>query len=262
MSRRTNPYSLVAMAMITLATGLAGTALAMAAAVTPSASTTTTTSTPATSAETAAALKQLQQQHLAAIQSRGDAEITRRLGQLKQLGSLITATTKLTASDRSTLSSEVTIEISGLTSLETQLNGETNLTAAIADAQSIFTEYRVYALVTPKVHLIKVADDQQVNEANLAALATKLQSRLTTAETKEQDVATLTTTLADMNAKVKAAQTISSSIETGVIGLQPGDYNNNNAVLSGDGAQLQTARTDNQAAYEDAQTIIKALKKL
>jgi hypothetical protein len=236
--------------------------LASNVAVAATTTTTPATSTTSTQAAKTAAQTATQQQHLATIKSKGDAEINRRLTQLGGLNTLINSATRISAADKSTLTTQVNGEISGLTNLESQLNGETTLAAAITDAQSIYTEYRVYALITPKVHLIKVADDQQVNEANLATLATKLQSRLTTAQSNGKNVTALEATLVDLNNQVKIAQGISSTIETAVIGLQPSDYDSNHTVLSGDAAQLKTAQTANQAAFNDAKTIVQGVKNL
>jgi len=196
------------------------------------------------------------------IISKGDQEISRRLTKLGTLSAKITAATKLSASDKSTLSTEVSNEVSGLTALKAKLDAETTVAGARADAQSIFTDYRVYALIVPKVQLVKVADDQQVVEDKLTALATKLQSRITAAKASGKDVTALQAQLDDMTAKTKAAQAISSSIEASVINLQPSDYNSNHSVLSGNSAQLKTARSDNQAARTDAAQIISGLKSL
>ena len=202
------------------------------------------------------------QQRLQTIISKGDQEISRRLTSLSTLTSKINAATKLTASDKATLTSEVKDTTSGLNTLKTTLDGETTVAAAKTDVQNIYNEYRVYALVTPKVNLIKVADDQQTVETKLTTLAQKLQTRITTAQQAGKDVSSLQSQLNDMTAKTSAAQAISSGIENKVIGLQPSDYNSDHALLSGDSAQLKTAHADNQAAYTDAKSIVAALKAL
>lgn len=194
--------------------------------------------------------------------TKGDQEIARRLTSLATLTGKINAATKLTSSDKATLTAEVTTTISGLNTLKAQLDGETTLAAAHADAQSIYTEYRVYALVAPKIALVKVADDQQVVEQKLQTLIQKLQTRLNAAKAKGKDVSALETTLADMTSKVNASLSVSSSVQAKVIGLQPTDYNNDHAILSGDSAQLKTAHTDNVAAYQDAKQIVTGLKGL
>ena len=218
---------------------------AVASAATPSTTTNTTSTTCA-------------QTHLQDIITKGDEEITRRLTQLDKLDGVIAATTKLTASDKSYLSTEVNNEIPGLTQLKTHLDADTTCDAARADAQSIFTEYRVYALVTPKVYLVKTADDQQVVEGNLNSLATKLQTRIN--QDTHSDRASLQNMLNDLESQARNAQGISSNIEQSVLPLQPSDYNSNHAVLSGDETQLKQAHSDNQAAYTDAKNIISALK--
>lgn len=202
------------------------------------------------------------QQHLQTIISKGDQEITRRLATLNTLDSKINAATKLNATDKSYLTAEVNGEITGLTTLKTKLDADTTLAAARADAQSIFNEYRVYALVAPKVSLVKVADDQQVVEGKLTALIQKLQTRINTAKSNGKDVTTLQNQLNDLTTQVNNAQSISSSIEQKVLTLQPSDYDSNHAILSGDSTQLKAAHSDNEAAYNDAKNIISELKNL
>jgi hypothetical protein len=218
---------------------------------------TTSTSTSASTSTTTT-----QQQHLANIISRGNAEINRRLTTLNTLNSKISAAVHLTSSDKSYLTTEVNTEISGLTSLESTLDAETTITAARTDVQNIFNEYRVYALVAPKVVLVKTADDQQTVEANLTTLAQKLQTHINTASANGKNVTSLQNTLTNMNTETQNAQAISSSIEAKVLTLQPSDYNSDHTILSGDLGQLKTAHGDNQAAYSDAKTIVAGLKSL
>ena len=202
------------------------------------------------------------QQHIQNIISKGDQEITRRQTTLNTLTDKINAATKLTSSDKTTLSNEVSTTISGLTTLKSQLDAATTLSNAKTDAQDIYTEYRVYAVVAPKVNLVKEADDQQTTEAKLTTLAQKLQSRITADQQAGKDVTTLQSELSDMTSKTNAAQSISSNVETTVITVEPTDYNSNHAVLSGDAAQLKTAHADNQAADTDAKNIVSGLKNL
>lgn len=201
-------------------------------------------------------------QRVQTIITKGNQEITRRLTTLGTLNSKIASATKLTASDKAALASEVTNAAAGLTTLKAKLDAETIIAAARADAQSIFDEYRVYALVAPKVVLIKTADDQQTVDVKLTTLAGKLQTRLDSAKSAGKDVSALQARLDDMKAKTTAAAGIASSVEQAVIGLQPTDYNSNHNVLSGYRAQLQTAHSDNQAAVADAKAIVAGLKNL
>jgi hypothetical protein len=213
-------------------------------------------------ASTAPASGTADQAKVKLIINRGNSEITRRLATLNTLSGKISSAAKLNAADRNTLSSEVTTETSGLTALKTKLDADTTVADARADAQSIIDGYRVYALVVPKVNLVKTADDQQVAEDKLSVLATKLQSRIDTAKTAGKNVTSLQNGLTAMSGKISAAQTISASLETSVVSLQPSDYNSNHSVLSGDRNQLKTAQNDIQAAVQASSTIITGLKTL
>lgn len=203
-----------------------------------------------------------QQARVQRIITRGNSEISRRLTTLNTLGSKISSATKLGSADQASLSSEVSTEISGLNSLKTTLDAETTVDGAQTDAQSIINGYRVYALVVPKVNLVKTADDQQVAEGKLTDLAAKLQTRITAAQADGKSVTSIQGALTEMTSHITAAQAISSQIEASVINLQPSDYNTNHSVLSGDRDQLKTAQTDLQAAVTSATTIISELKAL
>ena len=196
------------------------------------------------------------------IISRGDTEIARRLTTLNTVTTKLNSAVKLSADDKATLTTEVNNEISGLNNLKTQLDGETDVAAAKTDAQSIFNDYRVYALVVPKVWLVKTADDQLVTEGKLTTLAGKLQADITADQQAGKNVAALQTKLDDINSKVQAAQAISTDIQSKVINLQPSDYNTDHSVLSGDRDQLKTAQSDLATAITDGKAIVSGLKSL
>jgi hypothetical protein len=215
-------------------------------------STTSPTAASKSAAETAT--------RLANIKAKGDSEIDRRLKTLNGLLSRISGATKLTSSDKAALTTEVNNEIAGLTSLRTTLDAETTVAAAAQDVANMVTEYRVYALIVPKVQLVRMADDQQIVEGKLSALQGKLTARIAQAQKNGKDVSTLTTQLAEMTSHTTMAQQISSQVETSVLALQPVDYNTNHTLLNGYHTQLMTAHTDNETAYNDAKTIITDLK--
>ena len=199
------------------------------------------------------------QARLQRIISRGNNEIDRRLDTLNTLSGKIASATKLSSSDASTLNNTVSTDISELTSLKTQLDADTSVSSAVTDAQSIINDYRVYALVVPQVDLVKTADDQQTAEAKLVTFSGNLSTRITAEQQKGVNITALQATLSDLNSKEAAAKSISSAIESSVIGLVPSDYNSNHSVLSGDRDQLKTAQADIAQAVADGKSIIAQL---
>ncbi len=196
------------------------------------------------------------------IISRGDGEINRRLATLANLNGIINTSTHLTSADKVSLQTEVNSTISNLTTLKSKLDAETTIANARNDTKSIATEYRVFALVMPKIHLIKVADDIQSTDSQLETLSSKLQTRITSAQSSGKDVSTLQKELPDLNAKIAAAQNIAGNAEAKVIMLEPTDYNTDHHVLNDYSTQLKTAKGDNLAAYADAKTMTSQLKSL
>ncbi len=229
----------------------------LALAIVPAGATAVAKTTASATGTTAADQAKLQ-----LIINRGNSEIARRLSTLNTLSSKISSAAKLSSDDQAALSSEVSSEITNLTALKTKLDADTTVADAKTDAQSIINDYRVYALVVPKVNLVKTADDQQAAEAKLTALATKLQTRITAAKTAGKNVTSLQNGLTTMNSQISSAQAISTKIESDVIGLQPSDYNSDHSVLSGDRDQLKTAQSDVQDAVTSASTIVSGLKNL
>lgn len=213
--------------------------------------------TPRTSANDAKS-----QAKLKLIISRGDKEINRRLKTLNTLSVKITGAKKLSSDNKTMLGNEVKDEITSLTDLKKKLDADTDLATAQNDAQSIFSGYRVYALIVPKVQFVKTADDQQVAVGKLTDLAAKLKTRLDDAQKNGKDVSGLQNTLDDLNAKTKDAQTISAGVEAAVINLQPADYNSNRNILSGQRDKLKSAQEDIKAAISDGKTIVTGLRKL
>jgi hypothetical protein len=199
------------------------------------------------------------EQHLSLIKERANAEISRRISLLHQLDSTISGAGRLTPSSKSMLSREVDGEIGSLSALREQIKSDGDVDSARIDAQAIFTDYRVYAFVLPKVWLTRVSDDQQAVEAKLNTLSGKLQTRVNETRGSGKDVTAMQVALNDMIAKTTAAQKLSSVAEEAILPLQPTDYNNDHAILNDHRDQLKTAHSNNKTAFADAKSIVQGL---
>lgn len=220
----------------------------------------TTTSTTTTSEVEHHDLSSSDKSKIELIHKRGNNEISRRLTTLNGLVDKINATSYLTSDQKSALIAELQAQIGSLQTVQTELSNEDSVTAAKDDAQKVITDYRVYALVVPKIQIVLAADRQQVTESKLSSIAVKLQAEIDTAQSNSKDVTGLQAKLDDMNAKLKDAQTISSNVETQVLALQASDYNSDHKVLKSYRDQLKTARADIGVALNDAKAIVKSLK--
>lgn len=215
---------------------------------------------PTTATASPSPLSTTQATHLANLKSHGTTEIERRLSNLNAALTKVSATTKLTAADKTALTNQINSEISSLTALKTKLTADTDLVTARTDVQSIVNDYRVYVLLLPKTRMVASADRFTEVETQLTTLASKLQAKVDADKTAGQDVSTIQKTLDDLKAKVADAQEKSTSVIAPLLALQPTDYNQNHAVLVNYRNSLQAAHTDVMAARDDAKTVIQELK--
>lgn len=187
----------------------------------------------------------------------GDAKIARRLSDLQTLTTRVQSLSAVSNKDKDKLVSNINGTAAGLTALKKQLDKETTLSAAETDVQNIYSNFRVYLLVIPRVRVISLADFERIQEANWTTVATVLQPLVGAA----QDKATLTPLLNDAVANLSQAHTTSVNDEAKVLALQPSDYNSDHSVLSGNFSDLKGAEAKVAKAKGDMKTIIAALKK-
>ncbi len=211
-------------------------------------------------ASVAATLTPAQSTALTHLQTRGAAEISRRITNLNAALTKLNASTKLTGADKTSLATQINNELTSLGALQTKLAADTDLATARTDVQSIVTDYRVYVLMLPKARLAASADRFAEVEDQLTTLATKLQTKIDTAKTAGKDTAAMQTTLNDLTAQVASAKTITDGLVAKLLALQPADYNTNPSILATYRQSLTTAHTDLKAARTDATTIITGLK--
>jgi len=203
---------------------------------------------------------------IAAAQQRAGTEIANRITALNNLASRIESMTKLSDSEKSSISSDLQSEVTNLSSLQGTINTDVSTTSLKTDMQSITKAYRVYALVVPQGSIAAAADRVNTLVTSFTTIAGKLQTRITAASAGN-DVSSITSALTDLSAKVSDAGTQASAATSEVANLQPdnGDATilaSNTAALKDARAKLQTATQDLETARTDANTIVKALQAL
>ena len=198
-------------------------------------------------------------QLLATLKQRCDQEISRRLTTLNQDLSTITSADKsLTDSDRATLSAQVKSDINGLSTLQQTIAADTMLVKTRSDCHLIVSDYRVYELEQPKIHLVLAADRLTALDAKITALEPKLQALINAAsgEKKTQAQAALN----DIEASVSKSQAALSGVVAGIINLDPAQYPNFTGVLKSARDSVQAARSDLDGVRGDIQKIRDTLK--
>jgi hypothetical protein len=199
-------------------------------------------------------------QKITNLQTKGTAEIQRRINNLNTSLTGLAASTKLSAGDKTALTAEVQAELTGLIALKSKLASDTTLAECVTDVQNIFNDYRVYALLLPKIRMITVTDRFTAVEAELTTLQPLLQTAIDTQNAAGKSTTAMQATLDDLHTKTAAAGALTSIVDAPLIALQPTDYDSNHAVLETYRTSLGTALADIQAASSDAKTLAAELK--
>jgi hypothetical protein len=191
---------------------------------------------------------------LVAVQAKASADITLRLAALNRAVPQVNANAVITAADKSTLLSTLHADVSGLTALGGRIAADTTTVAAQADAKTIFTTYRVFALAIPQVAYAAAADD--VTGAELPPLVNSRQAL--TAVLKAVPAKNTPAVQAAMADLAKQIATISSStdgLSGTVLAFTPAQYDADHDLLSGPRKTLATAQADVIVAKNDVVTV-------
>lgn len=197
---------------------------------------------------------------LEVLQTRATGEIDRRLMALQEGLTKVSGMKKIADAEKQELTTAIQSEITKLTDLKTKISSATDVTTLKTDTATIVTQYRIFALFLPKIHLLAAADVLGTTIDELTILATKLETRITAAETAGMSVTALKTTHTAMLDKIADAKKQYESILTNVTPLTPDGYPGNRSTLTSARTLLSTARKNLMGAATDARSIMTSLK--
>lgn len=156
---------------------------------------------------------------------RGDNLINARVNTLNALKNRVVAKgNKLTDTQKIDLNTLIDGNINGLKELKAKIDAGTDIAVVKDLIKSIYTNYRIYAVFVPKVHLIIALDRLQNHLDGLDAVYVKIQENIDKLKAKGKDVAKRQTAL-------ESAKTMKTEIQTKITAaleaakaLKPADY--------------------------------------
>jgi len=195
----------------------------------------------------------------------GDQLIAARQTALTNLGNKVTErlNDKLITSDQANaLQSDINTNASGLTALQTKLNGETNANAARLDVANIFLQFRIYAVVLPRDYRRLYLDIAVNVDAKLRGLSDDLKEAIQGAPASKQGQ--LNTLYNDYLAQLSTAEAQFDTAQSNFPALTPANFNFNRssyeASLNSLKAVEQTIHNALKQAGQDAHQIAQILK--
>jgi len=237
--------STVALAALILAT-VPGAALAQE---------TTTTERPAEDRQ--AADTERRAEWFAALQTRALDAIEKRLGTIDDLEAAINRSTTVHDDHADQLLAELRASAAGLETLAGDVRAAEDLATLWELVPKIFEDYRIYAVVAPKIHLVLVADAAGAIAGRLEQATGTLGDALDRLGEIGIDVTDAEVLLAEMKESVASGATSAASVPDTVLDLTPADYPGSSETLRSAHSVLKSARTDLQLAGETAHDIVR-----
>jgi hypothetical protein len=201
------------------------------------------------------------------ITTRADAEITRRINALNALAGRINEMTRLSATDKTNLSTSIAGQVTAMNTLQAQITADAaanNTSSLKTDVQSIASSYRIFILVLPQGSIEAASDRVLTIVGTMNDLSAKFSTRISAAQAAGNDVTAANASLADMNAKVSDANTQATAAASEVVSLTPDNGNatieaSNTAALKDAHSKILAAQQDFLTARADALAIIQDL---
>ena len=169
------------------------------------------------------------------LQARGARLIAARITSLNSLKTKIQNNKNLTDTQKSALSAQIDGRVAALNALAGQIKAATTVDSVRQLDQSIYTGYRIYAIVIPQINRSITLDTltAHLNTLNTTAFA-KVQARIDAAKAKNKNV---TNWQNNLNAAKGMVAGVQSKIDTAmqkVSALQPSDYPANSKTIFAD----------------------------
>ena len=191
-----------------------------------------------------------------------DAAVARRLTSLASVKAELDATQSLASADRATLDTQIDATGTGLTALKATFDADTTLAKVRTDCSRVVSEYRVYALLIPRVELVRAAGRVQAAAGTLKHLAGLLQADVNAARGRNKDITSAQGYVTDLGLKADAATKAVAGIPTAILPLDAAGYPGNRPVLVGARASVASAHGALTGAIAAAGSAIAALKAL
>ena len=191
----------------------------------------------------------------------GDCEIARRITTLDMLTTRIDKAEWAPANHAAHLTNEIRTTKNGLLDLKAKIDAETDIAALKTEIRQIATDFRVYALVAPKVNLVLGADRALAADERFEDIDQKLSNLIAQAEAAGKDVTDAKAHLARMNAAVDKAMSLAGPIPDAVLPLTVAQFNSGTAgpVLTDARTKLAEARAQLRTAVAEAKACREAL---
>ena len=193
------------------------------------------------------------------IRARALEAIEKRLTTIDELEVAIARSETIHPGHAGQLQGELRGSAAGLESLAGKIRAADDFDTLRALVPKIFEDYRIYAIVAPKVHLVLASDAAGAVADRLTAAGSSLGDVLDRLEAHGLDMAEARVLLAEMQRLTLSGGDWAASVPPMVLGLTPADYPGSNETLREAQAVAKSAGTDLRSAGNNAHEIVRLI---
>ncbi len=181
-----------------------------------------------------------------------------RSDRLDKLAGAIASSKTVPGSARSTLSSLVGTDASGIGTLSGEVGGAKTLQALDAIAASMIDDYRVFAVVAPTVQLSLALYDQLASAAYFQGLEPAIEASIAT-EGSGASTSSAQALYRDLLTQIAAVTGADPPAAQAVLALQPSSYPGSGATIASAKATVDSSDADLTAARQEVGKIVRLL---
>lgn len=190
------------------------------------------------------------------IQAAAERATDNRIRSIENALDRLAGNAQLSDEHRAQIEATLQDDLDAMRDLQSGIAAEDSAAEARAAYRSIFTDYRVYAVVLPQALYAAAADG--LTDAALPRLEDAHDALA--GEVAESGDAELETTLAEMAASIDEAHALLDGLADAALAVTPADYNDDRTVLGDVRTDLRDAVGAVRDAGQDAQEIVEALR--
>lgn len=144
---------------------------------------------------------QRQENNLANLKQRADKAIDNRVNELNRLSTRVQNNSRLSTDEKSSISGNISTNITGLATLKAKIDADTDINTARADVKQI-TTFKIYAVVVPQTRILITIDNLLALDTRLQGLTPKIQDLINNLKSQGKDVSSTQSLLDDMNSQI------------------------------------------------------------
>lgn len=197
------------------------------------------------------------------LKDRAEKAIEKRMDTIERATEALQEAEHLTDEHERALLAELDSSAAGLTELGRQIEDATTLEELRELIPLIFEDYRIYAVVVPKAHLVVVADTLMAAAGRIELVAGSLQDAIDRFREAGFDTTEAEEALAEMNASLGEAVALARPVPDTVLPLAPADWPDPvQGIIEEAHSDVRSARHHVESAIRSAHEVGRILREL